>query len=245
MPEPIYIAAFDGVETHLEHTHERDVTVKEGGLRGKFQELALLRDIAAMQLDGIYIDGGANIGNHSLFFLTHCPHMTALISIEAHPTMAKILDRNVKRNFPDGVNWTGIQAALERHGKKTCHLSSIVPGNAGRTKIVRKPNDGAKETEVACITLDAINDSVNHRNEGFSGYSERISLLKLDVEDSECQAIEGGTQLLIDHRPVIVAEHHNKEFFDRFESLVRPFGYKVTAKKYDPRGETRVWLPSL
>lgn len=42
-------------------------TINKG--KGEFYENRLLEKIKQMELDGTYIDCGANIGNHSVFFL--------------------------------------------------------------------------------------------------------------------------------------------------------------------------------
>lgn len=225
-------------ETQLEYMSANDIAAKEGGKKGQFQELELLENLLARDIDGIVIDGGANIGNHTVFFLKHFPTIAAVMSVEPQPAIFEVLMRNVERNVDlTQVHWCPINVALAQEGKKTCHLSAMPYGNAGRTRVVRGGGmfNRDKVLEVPCRTIDELWSQALH---------ERVGLLKLDIEDSECQAIEGAMRMLADCRPIIVAEHHNGDLFDRFESLVRPFGYKVSDKRFEPRGETRIWEPS-
>ncbi len=243
MSEATTFTLIHGVdETEIEYMSPDDIAAREGGARGQFQERELLEDLIEYDIEGTVIDGGANVGNHTLFFLKYLTTVSHVISVEAHPEIAAVLEGNIERNFvkpdfPTSTSWDLVEAALAQPGKTECHLSAIPPGNAGRTHIVRGPGNPAKKMLVKCTTLD----DIWKRHQRDTRFGLKVGLIKLDIEDSECEAIEGATQLLTDCRPLIVAEHHTSEQMHRFGSLVRPFGYMVTENRYEPRGETRIW----
>ena len=60
-------------------------------------EIKLLEHIRDLNLNGVYIDVGGNIGNHSLYFLNHC-NSTKLFIFEPEENCYMILEKNLKIN---------------------------------------------------------------------------------------------------------------------------------------------------
>lgn len=233
-------------EFEMEYLFEKDVAIQEAGNHGRFMELPLLKEIERREIEGIYIDGGANIGNHTIFFHEFCP-TRGVIVIEGHPQIFEVLERNLARVRSDAKPRIGAwNKALWRPGQKTCHMGRVVPGNAGRTKVYMGGDQFAptKDVEVECVTLDEIfSFVVGAAAVAPSLDRDKVGLLKLDIEDSEVFAIKGARQLLEMDRPLIIAEHHNEKFFNDFKAEVEPFGYKP-GLRFAPRGETVIWEPS-
>lgn len=230
MPSKAYEVEYDGQVSVLEYVFEREVAVLEGGLQGRFQELPLLEEIRRRDLHGIYIDGGAHIGNHSIFFAKHCPS-SCVIAIEGHPAIYQVLVRNLIGNALG--KFEAHNAALWKECKDAW-MGPIVPNNAGRTQLC---GDGRRfatrrDAKVQAKTLDSMFPA-----------PDSCVLLKLDIEDCEVQAIEGAAELVQRCRPLIVAEHHNAKFLRAFRDHVEPWGYTLNPKTFDPRGETRIWEP--
>jgi len=70
--------------------------------------------------------------------------------------------------------------------------------------------DGQGETEAK--TLDTL-----------FPYLRDLTVLKLDIEGYEVQAIQGAANLLQHNRPLIVAELQNRDRFEMFRRLVAPW----------------------
>lgn len=84
----------------------KNVTLNHHGLndhiskaihKKKFYELTLLEYIASLNIKGNYIDIGANIGNHSVFFSMFCSS-NKVYSFEPEPSNYSILHRNILDN---------------------------------------------------------------------------------------------------------------------------------------------------
>src|SRR5918995_5379640 len=86
-PVMIDLAGFD----------DADAIVQELRANDTFFEIDLLEHIQmAGPHGGIYLDVGANIGNHAVYFGKFCAdHVVAL---EPHPALVSILRRNLERN---------------------------------------------------------------------------------------------------------------------------------------------------
>jgi len=75
---------YNGILHKVESLMNTDVLIQRMGQYKTFYELNLLKKIASLNIGGVYIDGGANIGNHSIFFNHHCPS-SKIYSIEINP----------------------------------------------------------------------------------------------------------------------------------------------------------------
>ena len=96
-------------------------------------------------------------------------------------------------------------------------MAQITKNNAGHTHIV---NTGGRTGERADVTVSTMTiDSLK---------VDDATVLKIDVEDVEEQAIKGAVLTLQRTHPVIIAERHNKKQLDDFEALIKPYGYKRT-----------------
>ena len=62
-----------------------------------FYDLGTLRYIQKLKIKGDYIDIGANIGNHSVFFSKFCL-ATSILSCECNPSILSILEHNMNLN---------------------------------------------------------------------------------------------------------------------------------------------------
>lgn len=190
---------------------------------GLFQELPVLEWVKKQKLKGVYIDCGAHIGNHTLFFLEHC-HSTQVYSIEAHPEIFALMKSNIERNSnrcraDEGVfRW--VSAAAWHTSGIHVKMAPIPHNNAGHTHIANSGGRKGEKFQVKVPTV-ALDDVCPHAG---------VRVLKIDVEDVEEDVIKGATSILVNSRPVIIAERHNKKQLDEFEALLRPFQYKRTAE---------------
>lgn len=189
----------------------------------KFYEEKLLLDIEALGLDGMYIDAGANCGNHSIFFANFCK-CHKVVSVEPHHLAYQILEDNVKENVnpEDGCEVVIFSevALLDKPGMTSIQLYE--PHNLGGTTVKQTVED--KGTIVA-MTLDELLKQPEL-------VDERLTFLKMDVESCEKLVVLGGLETIKKHRPVLTAElkfgHEVTEFFE----LMKTLNYKA-GKVYD------------
>jgi len=196
----------------MDYVFPAEIAALRARKSGKFQELAVLEWIKAKNLRGTYIDVGAHVGNHSLFFLNHCLS-EQVISIEAHPTIRELLKGNIKRNAKMFTNWECCEAAAWHSDNEHVLLSVIPRNNAGHTHVVTDIKQAS--VKVPTIRVDSLI------------LESKPVVLKIDVEDVEEQVIAGAQNVLAQH-PVVIAERHTSKQLADFEVLLEPFGYKRT-----------------
>lgn len=171
-----------------------------------FYEEKLLEKARSLNLEGVYVDIGANIGNHSIYFNRFC-NSTKVYSFEIDETIFAILKKNMELNCSEDSYQLRDVGLLDKKG--FVDLSDTNHLNAGMTKIVNVEGSQRKVN-----TLD-------HAMQGV----ENIALIKMDVEGSELQIIQGAKHILENQSPVIFAELATKKEFKLFRDAVSKFGY--------------------
>ncbi len=167
----------------------------------------------------VIVDGGANVGVAALWFLAHHPGAT-LHAFEPEPRNFGYLSANVGSLPGVTVNQAAIGAAP---GSVELHLAEH-----GAVHSVKDVAVGQRTVSVECVTL--------------ADYLERhgvtrVDLLKLDVEGSEADVVEGlGDRL--DDVGVIVGEMHERlvdapALYARLEAR----GFRRVKKVYYGDGE--------
>ncbi len=208
---------YDGRKFHMEYVFKAEIAALRASRAGQFQEVPVLEWVKSLNLKGVYFDAGAHVGNHSIFFHSFCPS-TAVISVEAHPKIFRLLERNMDRNTfamcnipPPGPHKKPFYLHNAAVWKESgiVNIGSIPHNNAGHTKLTDKGG-----TPVPAETIDHLSDQ------------GKVVLLKIDVEDVEEEVIMGAQRVLRYDHPVIVAERHSEKQLTDFEKLLKPFNYK-------------------
>ncbi|MGV0961458.1 MAG: FkbM family methyltransferase [Limnohabitans sp.] len=144
--------------------------------------------------NGIALDIGANIGNHSLYFSRY---FKAIHSFEPHPRIfdllqfnARIVDNIVPRNF--GLGDANESLELNENWE-----------NMGSSSI--KHNPGIEGSKVS-IEIKRLDDLALDTG--------TISLMKIDVEGFESNVIRGAWKTIQEHQPLILMEQLASEFKD-------------------------------
>ncbi|MDQ8038875.1 MAG: FkbM family methyltransferase [Rickettsiella sp.] len=148
------------------------------------------------------IDGGANVGNHSLFFSRY---FKQVISFEPNPNALKLLDTNIFLN-------------------KTKNIQVIPVGLSNETKILpffdNKISLGASafiaenplfEQQEPSQHLNVEKGDMLLEQHILEHESITISLIKLDVEWYELKALQGLEKTILKHQPIILFEANNSE----------------------------------
>ncbi|MFZ1469621.1 MAG: FkbM family methyltransferase [Paracoccaceae bacterium] len=137
---------------------------------------------------GICLDVGANIGNHSLTF---APHFARVIGFEPHPRTFRLLQLNAEL----APNVT----ALNLGASSAPGVISVGqdPQNMAATGIGR---DGVASMARVDFQLVRIDDLAEVQEAG------PVTFMKVDVEGHEAQALEGASDTIRRHAPLIALE---------------------------------------
>lgn len=171
--------------------------------KGRFYESNFLKYIAKQNLGGVYIDVGANIGNHSVFFGLFTS-ADRVISFEPHPDIFKILQKNIKSNRLQKKVSSHNAALGEKTGK--CALQIAPSDEIGGAMVV-------KGDEIDQWKLDRFVD-------------EKITLIKVDVEGHEEFVIKGADKVLTKHKPELFLELTNKTQYKTVYNIISKYGYE-------------------
>lgn len=189
--------------------------------RAGFYELDLLHEIQAMSLSGTYVDVGANIGNHTVFFSLECA-AKRVIAIEPQPEALQYLVKNVVANDVFKTSTVVVEFI-------NCAVSDV-PGRGAMC--TRDDNNlGMARLEagdsVSIKTLDDILKDI-----------AKVTLIKIDVEGRELQALRGAKETLLRCYPVLAVEATDIESQEAIRDFLDPLGYSVKG----PFGATPTWI---
>jgi FkbM family methyltransferase len=182
-------------------------------LKGKVYEEAFLEHIRSLDRRGEYVDIGAHLGTHTVWFARLCPS-SHVHSFEPVSRFADVVRRNVAANEL-GERVTVHQVGLsDRKGRAVNRLSPEHQKGF-------EPEPGWAEESFDIVRLD---DVLGRRP---------VAVIKLDVEGMEAAALRGARRLLSRSRPVVYAEAHSPELVAEIERLLRPYGYRATGKVFN------------
>lgn len=140
------------------------------------------------------LDGGANIGMHSMAFADACGPDGSVIAVEASPEIATVLNINVTKNRLHQVRAIGAALGAELG---TCAVERVDPGKPQNVGMLQASSVTAT-AQLTKLRADMISiDSLG---------LEALSLIKLDVEGDELAALKGGLATIARLRPTILTE---------------------------------------
>lgn len=161
----------------------------------------------------IILDIGANIGNHSIFFLKHL-FPAKVCSFEPVKPTFEILEKNVSINHLEDIIEIHNIAVGDRNYRGTYDTYDL--NNIGGTSIYEQEDGG-----IDIITIDELN-------------LQNVGFIKIDVEGFEEKVVRGALDTIKRFHPVMLIEiwETTKSFEKIYDMLVNDMGYKVYA--YDP-----------
>lgn len=200
-------AAFDQlVHMHLPFA-ATDVVQRHILVTASFYESRQLATIRRwVQPGAVVVDAGANIGNHTVFFARVCG-AAEIIAFEPLKTIFPILERNVALNGLGGVRL--VNAALgARPGAAA--LSHFAEANISASAFRPVADEAYPVTTIDALGL------------------ERLDFLKIDVEGSQLQVLEGARDTIARTRPPIWIELRPR--FGEFapgDAAMKAMGYRL------------------
>jgi FkbM family methyltransferase len=180
---------------------------------GQFYEEAFLEYVRSLGRVGEYVDAGAHLGTHTIWFATMCPatHVHAFEPVERY---ADVVRRNVAANLLDEkitVYQTGLAA---RRGRSTNYMSS-----EHQLGFVEGASTGVTED----FPVERLDDVIHGP----------VAVIKVDVEGMEAAVLLGAARILSQHRPLIFAEAHNYAALKEIARQIALFGYRPTGRVFN------------
>ena len=178
---------------------------------GVFYEIDMLNYIYENYGKGLnYVDVGANIGNHTLFF-SQMMAAKKVYSFEPIPELFDHAAKNLKLNNIDNV--IQFDNAIGNKKRKAKFLTSDFNINCGMSKI-----DILGTEDVQMNRLD---------NYEF----EKIDILKIDIEDGNIPALRGAKKTILRDKPDIFIEA--VEDIEKVTEVLESYGYNFSGKTFN------------
>lgn len=147
--------------------------------RGAWHEIENLTFIQSLALSGSYLDAGAYVGTHSLFFALFCPS-DRVYSFEPNPPIYRKLLQNLEAN---GVATKCMAYNLALSDHEGYGVSQEMPVvNAHINRAASQIAVQSAPSPVRVVTLDSLNI--------------KPRVIKLDAEGAELQILKGATETL-------------------------------------------------
>ena len=182
--------------------------------RKTFFEIETLEFIRSRKLTGVYVDAGANTGNHTLYFANECTPALVL-SIDGSSATTPILCDNVRRNRRRSTPIWLLQSFIST--RELVYFNRSLDDNIGSSFVSEVPiaetSEPAKALRLDDVCLEF----------------PRIQLLKIDVEDHEVEVLQSARKTIAHHQPELCIEAFH-ESFPAVNDLLASWGY-VFAKK--------------
>lgn len=206
--EPVFLPIVHGDAVyHLPYTG-RNPGIEREQSRGLFFEAMELEELRKVVGPGAHVvDVGANTGNHTIFFAGPMK-AASVLPFEPLPAAADALRASVRRNGLKNVDLSRLGAGVsDNEGRMRLVFSGR--GGLGATSLEPDPAG-----EISVAPLDSM-------------VSDRVDLLKIDVEGMEMSVLAGSRELIRRWTPLIFVEIANRNTPALMEWL-READYRVT-----------------
>jgi FkbM family methyltransferase len=190
----------EGIKFYIDNYKD---LIQQCYLLGRFFEDVELEFIANnVKPNSVIVEVGANIGNHAIYYEKFMDP-SKIILIEPNPNAIALIKRNIEINYCTKMDTSllGIGVGKER-GRFSLQDAQL--NNLGASRLEPDP-DGE-------ITVAPLDELIN----------EKLSFIKIDVENMEMDALAGAQGLIEAYRPDIFIEIMNKnipEFLDFLERI--------------------------
>ena len=206
-------APIEGRRMRFFVVNERD-EIQSRHRKAEFYEQEELDIIARHFNGGVFVDVGANVGNHSLYALAFLD-AAKVVAFEPVPNASLLLEINIALN--------GLQDRVVLHRKGL----SDAPGFA-------KPETDPRKIDNLGATRLAASETGLELARGDDVLCEKVDFIKIDVEGLELQVLEGLRRTISDSRPPLFVEVENENRAG-FEALMAEMGYEIAEqfRRYD------------
>lgn len=187
----------------------------------RFYEQDILEDLSAfISKDSVICDIGANIGNHTLYWLSYI-NPEFVYCFEPRQETFQILERNIKINgFSDKVQCFNV--ALSNNNMKLSTQRFELTNIGANSYCVNQSGN------MIAQPLDNIN------------IDRHIDFMKIDVEGMEVTVLEGAKNTIKKHLPIIFIESFEEKHKD-VKKILNELGYSL---KKEYRNSNYLYFPT-
>lgn len=203
----------------LDHFFRGDFIYHKLVKRRVFYENDLLFYLAyAVTRGGVYVDIGANIGNHAVYFGKYLADF--VVCIEPSRPVREQLQKNLMANGLESR--TLVIAAGIGKSRDTGRLAipESKAGNFGAGSVTLGDEGDGEAVDIYPLGPLLAEHSAKLPK-------KRITLLKIDVEGMGPQVLEGCLDVLKEHHPQIVIEAETDAEYAAITGLLDPLGYRM------------------
>lgn len=136
----------------------------------------------------VFVDIGANIGQHSLLLSSYCKQV---YSFEPIPSVYNQFNESIKKNKFKNITAFNLGIGETRENKSF----NYVKNHAGTSSFVKR--DEKDITEVITVNTDTLNNILN---------DTKVDVVKIDVEGYEAIVILGNKDFILKNKPIIFLE---------------------------------------
>ena len=220
----------------IEVLHPLNDHISNHYYNNSFYDEATLNKIKDLNVKGTYVDVGAHIGNHSLFFKLFC-NSDKVISIEGNTLNYNFLITNIKQNNLNEniISYNNIIDEYDDIEKKIGH-STLYNNNSGCSLVIENDSNINNYNYIQINKTKKLDTILKNET--------NITLIKLDIEGYEYQALQGCRKTIEKYHPIIVIELHTESIngksnidcaTNKYEKDIRFFleeyNYKIHYKK--------------
>jgi len=187
----------------------------------ELQEKEFMKKI--LKNDGIILDVGSNIGLHTITLAKENIN-SKVISVEASPTIFKILNENCSKNkLTNVIFYNKAITDLDDSEINFYHRESMSTTNKQLLDVWEIPDSDIKQETTKTVTIDTLLQREKVDN---------VLLLKMDIEGGEVVALDGA-KLFLEQKKIqnMMIEYHSYSNRDYIEKLLKDLGYDVTLHK--------------
>jgi len=202
---------FEGETFSLIFPDKMDPISKEIKKTGTFYEIKTLQAVRAEYIyGGVFLDVGANVGNHTIFFSKICG--AQVLAFEPNPIVREMLTQNITRNGVVSLVKVFPYALGNKETKGKMVPATHIPGMH------------VAETDTGSIEIKRLDDLPEIRE------LDRLNLIKIDVEGTEVSVLEGAVGTLRKYKPILYIEALRPPAWRILEEYLETQGYRCTAK---------------
>lgn len=187
----------------------------------QFYEWPFLNLLARLHQSGkIIVDGGANIGNHTIFFAGVIG--AQVIAFEPQPFNYEFLITNTYLNRLESK----VDIRKTALGDKSGYISLVqaISNNHGSytasTKLAGCENGETQSPAAFDVEVSTLDEELDN-------YSSSISIIKLDLEGMELDALQGARNVIAKSLPVIAVECFTRATYQKIKEFLSDFDYFV------------------
>ncbi|MFG5408137.1 FkbM family methyltransferase [Piscinibacter sakaiensis] len=224
----LMVSEFRGAPRALNIMHVEGDYIPTKMLReNRFYEQEFLEQFALFHSnDGVFVDVGANIGNHAIYFAEVIGSRVIAFEPQPHNALCLQINANVNQLLPRievhkfalgrEVGEIDLAMSIEKNFGSFSSSPTLNP-------LASYEDDTATHTyyRVPVRTLDAVMQAFHP--------GDKISVLKVDVEGMEIDVLHGAEDVIRKWLPFIACECFNHATFGRVDAFLTRLGYSAMA----------------